>query len=55
MLRRRYDFKTHKKRWCLVSRATGRVLEWFGEQKPSKEQVTASERRIQYFKHQKGG
>jgi len=53
----RYREETGKKEWALVSKKpnkrTGkrRVLYWFGAKKPSKENVSKQERRIQYFKH----
>lgn len=51
MLRQRYNKKTGKKEYCLVSMDGSRVLEWYGTRRPGKETVEASERRVQYFKH----
>ena len=37
--------------WALVSKKNpDKVLKWFGQYKPSKEQVLKEERRIQFFK-----
>lgn len=43
--------KDGEKRWALVSRKTGRVLKWFGKEKPSPETVKKEEARVQMFKH----
>ena len=45
-LTRKVNPHTNKKEWCLVSREKHRVLEWYGTQKPSKETVEKSERRV---------
>lgn len=42
--------KTNHKEWVLVSRKDRRPLKYFGPEKPSKEEVSKEERRIQYFK-----
>lgn len=36
--------------WALVSKTKGRVLKWFGPEKPSKKDVAKEEARIHYFK-----
>ena len=36
--------------WALVSKTKGKVLRWFGPEKPSKEDVAKEEARIHYFK-----
>jgi hypothetical protein len=52
MLRQKIRENTGEKEWCLVSRSKpGKVLEWYGKEKPSAERVADSERRIQYYKH----
>lgn len=43
MLEQRVHPDTGRKRWCLVSRTTGRVLRWFGTKKPSPELVARAE------------
>lgn len=54
----RYREETNRKEWALISRKpdkrTGkrRVLYWFGAKKPSKENISKQEKRINYFKHQ---
>lgn len=47
MLRKR------KGEWVLVSRDGKRVLKKFGKKKPTKAQVEAEEKRVQYFKKKK--
>lgn len=52
MLRQKVRESTGKKEWALVSKSKpGKVLEWYGKEKPSAETVAESERRIQYYKH----
>lgn len=56
ILTQRVDEKDGKKKWALVSRKKGkdgkrRVLEWYGEKKPSEERVKKTEKRITYFKN----
>ena len=55
VLKKKYREDTDRYEWALVSRKNDRVLKWFGLEKPSKEQVAKEERRVQYFKHKKGG
>ncbi len=43
--------KEGKDPWCLVSKKTGKPLQCWPT-KPSEEQFSAAERRIQFFKHQ---
>jgi hypothetical protein len=39
-------------RWALVSKSDpDKVLKWFGSSKPSEEEVSKEERRVNYFKH----
>ena len=47
----RVDDDSGKKKWALISKHSGRVLEWFGTDKPSEETVNKAEQRVQYFKH----
>lgn len=51
----KHNDKTGKEEYALISKHTGRVLKWFGVQKPSHERVAKEERRIQYYKHAGGG
>lgn len=52
MLGQKVNPHTGKKEWALLSISKpGRVLEWFGNKRPSQERVQKSEKRIQYFKH----
>jgi hypothetical protein len=52
MLRKKYNNKTKKTEWALLSRSKPhRVLKWFGARKPSHKNVVEEEKRIQYFKH----
>lgn len=54
MLAKRVREKTGEKRYCLVSRKDpSRILEWFGKERPSDETIQNSERRIQFWKHNK--
>lgn len=41
-------------RWALVStKDPGKVLKWFGKNKPSSNAVDHQEKRVDYFKHKK--
>jgi len=51
MVKKVYNKKTGRKEYALVSRTSGRVLQWFGAGKPSKERVMKAEKRVQYYKH----
>ncbi len=52
MLRQKVRESTGKTEWALVSKSKpGKVLEWYGKEKPSPERVAESEQRIQYYKH----
>jgi len=51
MLTQRVNDKTGRREYCLVSRGSGDVLQWFGVQKPSPGMVAKVEARINYFKH----
>lgn len=52
LLRKKYNKKTKKTEWALLSRSKPHeVLKWFGARKPSEKRVNKEERRIQYFKH----
>lgn len=51
MVRRKYNEKTGRKEYALVSQDGSRILEWFGAQKPTKDQYKKAEARVQYFKH----
>ena len=55
MLRQKVNPKTGKREWALVS-ASGKSLEYFGEEKPSEETFRKSESRVEMFKamHKKG-
>ena len=53
MLRKIMNLKTKRREWALVSKS-GRVLEYYGTDKPSAERVAESERRVKYYKHMKG-
>ena len=54
ILRKKYREDKDRSEWALVSKKGGKVLKWFGEQKPSEERVKKEEQRIQYFKHKNG-
>ena len=54
MLAKRLNKETGKKEYCLISKSTGKVLEWFGPKPPSESKFKEAERRVQYFKHVKG-
>lgn len=51
MVRLKYNPKTGRKEYALVSRDGSKILEWFGANKPSKEAYKKAEARVQYFKH----
>jgi hypothetical protein len=52
MLRKVRHSKSGESMWALVSKSKpGKVLEYFGKEKPSKETFNSAERRVQYFKH----
>jgi len=52
MLGQKVNPHSGKKEWALLSISKpGRVLEWYGTKKPSKEKVANSERRVQWYKH----
>lgn len=51
ILRKKYREDKDRSEWALVSKKGGKVLKWFGKQKPSEERVKKEEQRIQYFKH----
>jgi len=54
MLAHRYNEKTGRKEYALVSTKTpGKVLEWFGEKRPSPARIQKSENRVEMFKHMK--
>ena len=43
---------TSKQEWCLVSKKdNSKILKWFGSSKPSNEEVSKEEKRINYFKN----
>ena len=45
---------TGNKEWALVSKKDhDKVLQWYGQKKPSKERIEKTEKRVQYFKHKK--
>ena len=50
MLRQRHNPNTKRTEWALVSHS-GRVLKWFGVNKPSKDWFRSEEKRVQYFKN----
>jgi hypothetical protein len=51
ILTQRINPKTDRKEWVLVSKKDKRPLKYFGIDKPSKEQISKEEKRIQYFKN----
>lgn len=51
MLRKKTNPKTGKSEWALVSKSSGKALQYFGAKKPSKEAFNKAERRVQAFKH----
>jgi hypothetical protein len=48
---KKHNDHTGRSEYALVSKKSGRVLKWFGVQKPSHDRVMKEERRVQYFKH----
>lgn len=54
MLKRRLRSETGRKEYALVSRKSGRVLEWFGIKRPSGGRFREAEARVRYHKHRKG-
>lgn len=53
VLEQKHNDNTGKKEWALVSVSSpGKVLKWFGTEKPSEESVAKEEARVQYFKNQ---
>jgi hypothetical protein len=55
MLTTRVNPKTGKEQYCLISTSNDRVLEWYGEKKPSLATVAKTEARVEMFKHMKKG
>ena len=54
ILKQKYNEKTNQREWCLVSKKDhNKVLEWYGPKKPNKERVEKTEKRVQFFKHNK--
>lgn len=54
MLTQKTNPKSGKKEYALVSTSSpGKVLKYFGVNKPSDEAVEKEERRVNYFKHRK--
>lgn len=51
---KKHNDHTGRSEYALVSKKSGRVLKWFGTQKPSHDRVMKEERRVQYFKHAGG-
>jgi hypothetical protein len=51
MVTKKYNEKSGQKEYALVSRKSGRVLEWFGPTKPTKARYKAAEARVQYHKN----
>lgn len=51
MLKQKTNPKSGKKEWALVSKSSGKALQYFGTKKPSKEVVNKAEGRVQAFKH----
>lgn len=51
VLRKHVNPKTGKSEYALVSPSSGRVLQYFGGNKPSKKTFDTAERRVEYFKH----
>jgi len=52
VLKRRYNKSSKRIEWALVSVSTpGKVLEWYGTERPGEGRVAKSESRVQYFKH----
>ncbi len=55
VLKQKHREETDREEWALFDSEGKRVLKWFGEKKPSDEQVLKEERRIQFFKHHAAG
>jgi hypothetical protein len=51
ILRKKYREDSHREEWALLSKKGDRVLKWFGPRKPSTEEVSKEEKRVQFFKH----
>jgi hypothetical protein len=52
MKAKRFNKKTGRKEWALVSRKTpSKILEWYGAKEPSDQQIAKSEARVRYYKH----
>jgi hypothetical protein len=54
ILRKKYREEKDRSEWALVTKKGGRVLKWFGPEKPSEERVKKEDNRVQMFKHMKG-
>lgn len=54
ILKKKHRDDTDQTEWALVSKKNGKVLKWFGKQKPSEDRVKKEEQRVQYFKHKNG-
>jgi hypothetical protein len=54
ILRKKHREDKDRSEWALVSKKGGKVLKWFGQEKPSEDRVKKEEQRIQYFKHKNG-
>ena len=53
VLKKHVNPSTGKEEWALMSTSSpGKVLEYFGSEKPSDERVEKSEKRVQWFKNQ---
>ena len=54
MLRKKFNKKLGRSMYALVSVSSpGKVLKWFGSEKPGEGRVKKEESRVQYFKHRK--
>ncbi len=54
MLTKKINPESGKSEYCLVSTSSpGKVLKWFGVNKPSPEDVEKEEKRVSYFKHRR--
>lgn len=51
MLKKVFRKGNNRAEWALVSKDKGRVLEWFGKDKPGEGRVANAERRVNYYKH----
>lgn len=50
MLSKKVNPKSGKKEFCLVStKSPGKILEYYGTAKPSKDRVSKSERRVEFY------